>query len=121
MTAQALIALGALTGLAGVALSAAAAHAPGGTQAETAARFLLLHAPAFLALAALVGTGLVHGRAGALAGLVLLVGLALFAGDLSLRAFRGSPLFAMAAPAGGIALMAGWGLVLVATLLPAGR
>ena len=118
---QALIAAGALLGLAGVALSAAAAHLPGGTQADTAARFLLLHAPALLALAALLGTGLVHPRIGALAGLVLVIGLALFAGDLSMRAFRDTALFARAAPIGGIGLMLGWALVLLAALVPGSR
>ena len=44
-----LIALGAIAGLAGVALSAAAAHVTGAGSLETAARFLLFHAPALLA------------------------------------------------------------------------
>ena len=118
---QIFIAAGALLGLAGVALSAAAAHVPGGAQADTAARFLLLHAPTLLALAALLGTGLVHPRIGALAGLVLVIGLALFAGDLSMRAFRATALFTRAAPIGGIGLMLGWALVLVAALVPPSR
>src|SRR5687767_3546367 len=59
-----------LVGAAGVALSAAAAHAGGGN-VGTAANFLLLHAPAFLAI------GLLNaGRALQLAGLVLLLGSA---------------------------------------------
>ena len=121
MIVQAFIALGALAGLAGVALAAAAAHAPAGAQAETAARFLLLHAPVLLALAALIGSGLVGPRLGALTGLTLLVGLALFAGDLSWRAFKGSPLFPMAAPSGGIGLMLGWATIALAGLLAGPR
>jgi len=36
------------------------------------------------------------------------LGAALFAGDLSLRAFVGQRLFAMAAPGGGIILILSW-------------
>jgi uncharacterized membrane protein YgdD (TMEM256/DUF423 family) len=81
----------------------------------------LIHAPVFLALAALIGAGLLNWRLGALAGLTLLLGLALFAGDLALRAYKGTPLFPMAAPAGGIVLMAGWALLAVAALVSALR
>jgi uncharacterized membrane protein YgdD (TMEM256/DUF423 family) len=52
----------------------------------------------------------------ALAGWVL--GAALFSGDLALRAFTGHRLFAMAAPAGGIILIAAW-LALAAAALAA--
>lgn len=115
---RALVALGALAGLAGVALSAAAAHLTGASSAETAARFLLFHAPALIGLAALAGTRLVHPGVGRAAGFALVLGLGLFCGDLALRALRGVPLFPMAAPSGGIALMVGWALVAVAALLP---
>lgn len=114
---RALVALGALSGLSGVALSAAAAHVTGGTHLETAARFLLVHAPALLGLAALAGTGLVHPGAGRAAGLAIALGLALFAGDLALRAFRGAPLAPYAAPTGGFLMMAGWALAGLAALL----
>lgn len=113
-----LIVLAALSGGAGVALSAAAAHAAGGANLDTAARFLLIHAAAVLALAALAGTGLLHPGLGRAAGWALLAGVALFAGDLSLRAWRGAALFPMAAPAGGIVLMLGWGLAALAALVP---
>ena len=99
-----------LAGLAGVALSALAAHGPGGPSVETAARFLLVHAAALLALAALVG-GPLSPRLGALAGLAIVLGLALFCGDLVRRAYAGAALFPMAAPSGGFLLMAGWALV----------
>ena len=68
-----LIALGAIAGLAGVALSAAAAHVTGAGSLETAARFLLFHAPALLALAALSGTRLVHPGLGRAAGFALVL------------------------------------------------
>ena len=111
-----LIALGAIAGLAGVALSAAAAHVTGAGSLETAARFLLFHAPALLALAALSGTRLVHPGLGRAAGFALVLGLGLFSGDLALRALQGVPLFPMAAPSGGVILMLGWVLIAVAAL-----
>ena len=115
---KALVALGGLAGLAGVALSAAAAHLTGAGSAETAARFLLFHAPALLGLAALAGTRLVHPGLSRAAGLALALGLVLFSCDLALRAFQGMPLFPMAAPSGGVVLMVGWALVAVGALLP---
>ena len=113
---KALAALGAVAGLAGVALSAAAAHVAGGGNLDTAARFLLFHAPALLGRAALAGMGLIHPGAGRAAGFALALGLVLFCGDLALRAFRGVPLFPMAAPTGGFLLMGGWALATLAAL-----
>ena len=115
---RALAVLAALCGLGGVALSAAAAHGPGGANLDTAARFLLAHAPALLALAALLERGAVGPGLGRLAGFPLVVGLARFCGDLSSRALRGEALFPRAAPTGGIVLMIGWALVAVAALAP---
>ena len=112
-----LILVAALAGLLGVGLSAAAAHASGGTNLETAARFLLLHAPALFGIAALVGIGAVNPVAGRIAGWLLVFGLALFCGDLVMRAWRGVALFPMAAPVGGFVLMCGWGMAAVAALL----
>jgi uncharacterized membrane protein YgdD (TMEM256/DUF423 family) len=118
---RALIALGALAGLAGVALSAAAAHVTGAGTLETAARFLLFHAPALIALAALSGTRLVHPSLGRASGFALALGLGLFSGDLALRAVQGVPLFPMAAPSGGVILMLGWVLIAVAAARGARR
>jgi uncharacterized membrane protein YgdD (TMEM256/DUF423 family) len=114
-----LVVLGALSGLSGVALSAAAAHVAGGANLETAARFLLVHAPALIGVAVLAGTGLAHPGASRAAGLALALGLVLFAGDLVMRVLRGGPLFAMAAPSGGVILMIGWALIALAAILPA--
>jgi uncharacterized membrane protein YgdD (TMEM256/DUF423 family) len=113
-----LILLAALAGGGGVALSAAAAHAAGGANLETAARFLMIHAAAILAALALCANGLVHPTTGRLAAWVLLLGVALFAGDLSWRALRSAALFPMAAPAGGIAIMIGWFLLALSALIP---
>ncbi len=112
-----LIALASLSGLLGVGLSAAAAHIAGGNL-TTAAQFLLFHAPALLALVALVAAGAVNPLLAQVAGYVLVLGLILFCGDLSRRAFSGVALFPRAAPAGGILLMVGWLLAGISALLP---
>ena len=118
--ARPLITLGALTGLLGVLLSAMGRHQANAQYLTTVAQFLLLHAPALLAVAALIGTGLVHERVGAAAGLAMALGLALFCGDLVSRDFLARPLFPMAAPTGGLVLMLGWALVAVAAFLRRG-
>jgi uncharacterized membrane protein YgdD (TMEM256/DUF423 family) len=115
LAARALIVLAALSGVLGVGLSAAAAHVAGGNL-TTAAQFLLFHAPALLALAALAMTGAIHPLLGPIAGYVLVLGLVLFCGDLSRRAFADAPLFPRAAPTGGVLLMIGWLLVGIAAL-----
>lgn len=91
-----------LLGAAGVALLAAAAHA-GGDNLDTAAAFILAHAPALLAIGLLGGRGILP-----LAGLVMLAGVALFSGDLAMRDFAGGRLFPMAAPTGGALAILGW-------------
>ena len=107
-----LVLAGGLVGAAGVALSAAAAHR-GGAFTGTAANFLLMHAPVFLAIGLAGGS-----RCLRIAGLVLLVGLLLFAGDLLARDFLGSRLFPMSAPIGGTLLIAGWLAIAVSALWP---
>lgn len=113
---RALILFGALAGLLGVALSAAAAHLTG-VSAASAASMLLAHAPAIILTGLLAGVRATNRWLARLAGLVFLVGLVLFAGDIAWRAFRGARLFANAAPAGGILLMCGWALLALAALL----
>jgi uncharacterized membrane protein YgdD (TMEM256/DUF423 family) len=111
-----LIALAGLSGALGVGLSAAAAHIAGGNL-TTAAQFLLFHAPGLLALAALIAVGALHPTVAQVAGYILVLGLVLFCGDLSRRAFAGIALFPRAAPTGGILLMLGWVLVAASALL----
>jgi uncharacterized membrane protein YgdD (TMEM256/DUF423 family) len=118
---RALLALACLAGLLGVALSAAAAHIPGADALKTAAQFLLFHAPTILALVGFGAAGLARlGLARAASGLLVL-GLVLFCGDLSVRTWLQHPLFPMAAPTGGFALMGGWLLGLLCALVPARR
>ena len=114
---RALLALGAVSGCLGVALAAAAAHGPGGTSLETSSRFLLMHAPALIGLAAASAAGLGQRALTVLAGALLALGLALFSGDLAYRAFRSAALFPTAAPIGGLLLMGGWALVAVAAVM----
>ena len=105
-----LVFIAGLLGAAGVALSAAAAHR-GGAFTGTAANFLLMHAPVFLAIG-LSGAN----RCLRIASLVLLAGLLLFCGDLLARDFLGSRLFPMSAPIGGTLLIAGWVAIAVSAL-----
>lgn len=115
-----LVVLAGVSGVLGIAASAAAAHSAGGANLETAGRYLLLHATALVGVAALTGAGLVHPTLGRVAGSILVLGLLLFAGDLSWRVLRGGPLLPMAAPTGGILLMLGWALLAAAALVRPG-
>ncbi len=104
-----LAALAGLLGATGVGAAAAAAHLGGGQLLESAATFLMIHSAAVLALAAL-GQRAGHRSAYVfgLAGLLLVAGMVLFCGDFATRALASRPLFPMAAPSGGILLIAGW-------------
>jgi len=107
-----------LLGAAGVALLAAAAHL-GGDHLDKAAAFMLAHAPALLAVG--LADRLAGGRADAVAALVLLAGVALFAGDLVLRDLAGTRLFPMAAPTGGTLTILGWLGIAASALVRRGR
>ena len=118
---RAFAALACLAGLLGVALSAAAAHIPGADSLKTAAQFLLFHAPAILALIGLSAAGLARAGLARIAAGLLVLGLILFCGDLSVRTWLQHPLFPMAAPTGGFALMAGWLAGILCAVIPARR
>ena len=101
---SALLFLAGLAGAAGVALSAYAAHADGGANLTTAATFLLIHAAAVAGLCA-GGTT----RRGLLqAASLLVIGVTLFSGDITLRTLTGASPMRMAAPTGGVMLIVGW-------------
>ena len=104
-----LSALAGLLGATGVGAAAVAAHLGGGQLLQTAATFLMIHSVAVLAIAAL-GQSAGHGPAYifGLAGLLLMAGMVLFCCDFATRALAGRPLFSMAAPSGGVLLIAGW-------------
>jgi uncharacterized membrane protein YgdD (TMEM256/DUF423 family) len=97
----------ALQGAAGVGLAASAAHLQSAATLATASQFLMIHACAGLALAALA-----HSRAPAralcLVTITLQFGVTLFALDLTVRAFGMARLFPMAAPLGGSITLLSW-------------
>lgn len=106
------LALGALNGLVGVAMGAAAAHALSGTLEEsqialvrTASLYQCLHA------LALVGVEAMAERRGTLrlafAGLFFAAGCIAFSGGLYARAFLDMGVGPLV-PAGGMAFLAGW-------------
>ena len=78
------------------------------------APILLGHAAAFLGFSFLSTCS----RAVYWAGVLVLVGLALFAGDLILRDLTGNKLFAMAAPVGGTLMIGGWLMTALAAFIP---
>ncbi|HEV7216585.1 MAG TPA: DUF423 domain-containing protein [Chloroflexota bacterium] len=119
MTPTIFLLLAGLMGAGGMMLAAAGAHAHAAAATGASAGYMLLfHAAAVVGGAALLLQGVVWRPLLilALAGWVL--GAALFSGDLALRAFTGHRLFAMAAPTGGIILIAAW-LALAAAALAA--
>lgn len=104
------LALAGLLGALGVATAAAASHG-GDTNLGIVGNFLLFHAPALIGLSLIPRSRLV-----AISGCVLVVGLAIFCGDLASRSLLGHALFPMAAPIGGGGLILGWLLVTASAL-----
>lgn len=110
---NALALLGAgILGFCGVGAAAMSAHAGDDPRlASAVALVCLAHAPALLAIGLSARRDIVL----RLAALLLFLGAALFSGDIALRLFGHGRLFAMAAPAGGMTMMAGWIAVAIAT------
>jgi uncharacterized membrane protein YgdD (TMEM256/DUF423 family) len=109
----ALLSAAGLLGAAGVALSAYAAHAEGGANLTTAATFLLIHAAAVAGLCVNWTS-----RRGLLqAATLLMIGVILFSGDITLRTLTGASPMRMAAPTGGMMLIVGWLWVAAAALV----
>lgn len=113
--------LGALFGLTGVAAGAFGAHAlkswlpPERIGAfETAVRYQAWHALALFATAWVLQTW--PGRIALAAGTCFAVGTVLFCGSLYVLALLGEPRFGIVTPVGGISLVAGWTLLVVAIL-----
>ena len=115
MTLTILIVLAALMGASGIVLAAAGAHAAPGTGLDGAAYMLLFHAAAVLGGIALVQQSLLWRPMMLIVLAAWVLGAVLFSSDIALRAFAGHRLFAMAAPTGGIILIAAWiGLIAAA-------
>lgn len=102
-----------LLGAMGVAMAAAASHAGDGRLLGNASLMCLAHAPALLALFSLAD----RVRFARLSGLLLAAGTMLFTADLASRHFWSHGLFPMAAPSGGILMIAGWISLVLATLM----
>lgn len=113
------ILIAALEGLAGVLLAASAAHIESSANLDTASRFLLIHAAAGLALGALASR--TEARWLLCATFAMQAGVALFSGDLAVRALAGVRLFPYAAPIGGSLTIAGWVALAVWALVGAVR
>jgi uncharacterized membrane protein YgdD (TMEM256/DUF423 family) len=98
----------ALQGAAGVSLAAAAAHVDANPLLATASQFLMIHAGAGLALAALARTSPPFPRFLAGAAFALQAGVTLFSADLAARVYLGGKLFPFAAPMGGGLTIVAW-------------
>lgn len=103
-----------LFGMCGIGLAAAASHMDDQRLLGSAALMCLVHAPALLGLIATRN----RLRFSTLSGVLLILGVLLFAGDLVKRHFTGTGLFAMSAPSGGMIMMAGWLVAGLGALLP---
>lgn len=97
-----------LMGAAGVVLAAASAHVAPAAGLGSAAQMLLVHALAVIGGTAVLEGGHLWRPLAGIARAGWIVGALLFAGDIALRAFTGHRLFPMAAPAGGMLLLAAW-------------
>lgn len=106
-----------LLGAMGVGAAAAGAHLGGGQLLETAATFLMIHSAAVLGITALAQHA--SRRGAALFIIAPLVGMLLFCGDFAMRGLADRPLFRMAAPGGGMLLMAGWVAAAIAAAMAA--
>ena len=112
----ALLIFAGLMGAAGVGLAAASAHGTPGAGLDSAGYLLLFHAAAVLGGTALLHQAMLSRTVGLIALAGFVIGGALFAGDVAARAFIGARLFPMAAPTGGMILIASWLVVALAAL-----
>lgn len=113
-----LAALGGVAGALGVALAATAAHRVAEPALVTASNMLMVHAAAIIAMAAYANR-LASSRFAVSAGFAMLLGIALFAGDIAASKLLGAGLFAFAAPLGGSLLIASWAAFALAALFSA--
>ena len=112
--------IGALAGVAGVGLGAFGAHGLRGRLSpemlavfETGVRYHMYHALALVATAAL--TGRLDGRLINAAGWLFTAGIVLFSGSLYVVALTGVGVFGAITPIGGLAFLAGWACLAIAS------
>ena len=108
--------IAALQGAGGVTLAAMAAHVEASANLATASQFLMIHACAAIAVTVATRSGLTLRPLGLAATAGFVIGAALFAADVAMRAYLGHRLFPFAAPTGGMLLIIGWLLVAIAAL-----
>jgi len=96
-----------LTGAAGVALAAVAAHKVESPAVATAAGMLMIHATAAVAILA-AGAQAGFSRCGRNIATVMLAAVALFSADVTVHAVTGNHIFPYAAPTGGSTLIGCW-------------
>jgi uncharacterized membrane protein YgdD (TMEM256/DUF423 family) len=116
MAVMIFILLAGLMGAGGVALSAAGAHLASGGGLPSAGSMLLFHAAAVLGGVALMQQGVLWRPLALVVLAAWVIGALLFSGDIGLRAFSGHRLFPMAAPSGGIILIAAWLAIAIAAV-----
>lgn len=110
------IALAGVNGAMAIALAAYGAHGVDAALAplvERASQFQLIHAVALLSVGRLAGEGRKWATA---AGVGMVLGVALFSGSLYFKAIWGALPVPMVTPAGGISLILGWVLLVVASI-----
>jgi uncharacterized membrane protein YgdD (TMEM256/DUF423 family) len=112
--------IGALAGVAGVGLGAFGAHGLRGRLSpemiavfETGVRYHMYHALALVATAALLGR--LDGRLINAAGWLFTAGIVLFSGSLYVVALTGISVFGAITPLGGLAFLAGWACLAIAS------
>jgi uncharacterized membrane protein YgdD (TMEM256/DUF423 family) len=108
VTLMIFIVLAGLMGASGVILAAAGAHAAPGTGLDSAAYMVLFHAVAVLGGVALIQQSVLWRPIMVFVLAAWVLGAVLFSSDVALRALVGYRLFLMAAPTGGIILIAAW-------------
>ncbi|WP_417689719.1 DUF423 domain-containing protein [Roseibium sp.] len=106
--------LAGISGALGIMMMAAGAHVDTTGYVTRAGEMLLFHAPALLALGALMQVRRIPILALSL--VLLVAGLGLFCGDLISRAFLDQRLFPMSAPIGGTLLILGWASIAVSAI-----
>ena len=112
--------IGALAGVVGVGLGAFGAHGLRGRLSpemlgvfETGVRYHMYHALALVATAALMGR--LDGRLLSAAGWLFTAGIVLFSGSLYVVALTGIGMFGAITPIGGVAFLAGWACLAIAS------
>ena len=112
---------GALAGLVGVGFGAFGAHGLRGRLSaemlgvfETGVRYQMYHALALMALAAL--SDRLNGRLIEAAGWLFIAGIVVFSGSLYVLAVTGVTVLGAITPIGGVAFLAGWACLVLATL-----